>query len=382
MRKENNCTASLYIHVPFCRSKCPYCAFYSFRPSAGQMERWCRCIIKELEMIRRTLPADCMISSIYCGGGTPSYLPVTLWADLLKELALFSRTADCEFTVEANPESVDQEKLTAWQYGGVNRVSLGIQSLDSRELRMIARPHSASEALEVLEQCMNHGFRTSGDLIFGLPNQTLRRWHASMSRLAAEGIRHISVYQLMIEPESFWGQHTPEHLPDGYPMYRWAQYYLPHRGLRQYEIASFAVPGEESRHNLAYWRRSNVYAAGPAAWGFVDGSRYANDGDFTKWAEDIEMGRSPVTYREHLQGGREASEAAVLALRTCFGISFQEFSSRYGSSYLEEILQRLRKLPPQDFCWTDRSVALSQRGMRVGNSIWTELLDLEQCDKP
>lgn len=345
------------------------------------MERWCRCIVKELENVRCSLSGDCHISTIYCGGGTPSYLPVALWSVLLKELARFPCTEDCEFTVEANPESVDEKKLSVWKQGGVNRVSLGIQSLDDQELRMIARPHSSFDALKALELCMKKNFRVSGDLIFGLPGQTLRRWHNSMSRLAAEGLRHISVYQLMIEPESYWGQHTPSHLPDGYPMYRWAQYYLPHKGLRQYEIASFAVPGEESRHNLAYWRRSSVYAAGPAAWGFINGCRFENCSDFNEWAEDIEQQRSPVTYREHMYGGREASEAAVLALRTCFGIQFEEFSSRYGSIWLEEILRRLRQLPPQDFYWTDKSVALSPRGMRVGNSIWTELIDLEQCDK-
>jgi oxygen-independent coproporphyrinogen-3 oxidase len=374
--------ASLYVHVPFCHSKCPYCAFYSFRPSPGQEERWCRDVVKELERLRRSLPDGRRLSTIYCGGGTPSVLSVSLWRRLLDALGRFPRAQDFEFTVEANPESLDEEKLSLWRDGGVNRVSLGVQSLDDGELRSAARPHSADGALRALELCMKRGFRTSADLIFGLPGQTLRSWHRSMSRLVADGIEHLSIYQLMIEPGSFWGKHTPRNLPDGYAMYRWAQYYLPRKGLRQYEIASFAFPGQESRHNLAYWKRTPVYAAGPAAWGFIDGRRFSNCADFAAWAQAIETGRSPVSFEERLEGAAAASEAAILALRTCFGISFQDFADRYGKACLDEVLKRLKALPPQDLRWTEAGVALSPRGMRVGNSIWTELLDLEPSDMP
>lgn len=381
-RKETEDRASLYVHVPFCRSKCPYCAFYSFRPSPGQEERWCRDVINELEAIGRTLPPGRRFSTMYCGGGTPSCLSRSIWCRLLEALARFPRSDDFEFTVEANPESLDGEKLALWRDGGVNRVSLGVQSLDDAELRTAGRLHSAEDALGALELCMKRGFRTGADLIFGLPGQTLRRWHENMSRLVALGVRHLSIYQLMIEPGSFWGKHRPEALPDGYSMYRWAQYYLSRRGLRQYEIASFAPPGEESRHNLAYWNRTPVYAAGPAAWGFLDGRRFSNCADFEGWAQALEAGRSPVSFEERLTGADAASEAAILALRTCFGISFEEFADRYGKACLDQILKRLKALPQQDFRWTEGTVALSPRGMRVGNSIWTELLDLEPCDMP
>ena len=215
-------------------------------------------------------------------------------------------------------------------------------------------------------------------MIFGLPRQTLRRWHENMSKLVAAGVTHLSVYQLTIEDGSFWGRRRPPGLPDGYPMYRWAQYYLPCQGLQQYEIASFAVPGFESRHNQAYWRRSDVCAAGPAAWGFLNGVRFANCRSLERWAERIENGQSPVEFREKLSEAREASEAAVLALRTSEGIRFEEFAARYGERWLDAITKRLRSLPEQDFVWRGNGVALSPRGMRVGNSIWAELMDLER----
>lgn len=368
---------SLYVHVPFCRSKCPYCAFYSFAPRSGQMERWLACVVAELGTIRRGLSGG-EFSTVYIGGGTPSYLPLILWRELLGALAKIPREPACEFTVEANPESVDEEKLALWKDFGVTRVSVGVQSLDDRELKMLNRPHDSAQALRILERCMKKGFHVSADLIFGLPRQTLRRWHESMSKLVAEGVTHLSVYQLMIEDGSFWGRRRPPGLPDGYPMYRWAQYYLPRQGLKQYEIASFAVPGFESRHNQAYWKRTDVCAVGPAAWGFLGGVRFANCRSLERWAERIENGQSPVEFREKLSGAREASEAAALALRTSEGIRFEEFAARYGERWLDVITKRLRSLPEPDFLWDEGRVALSPRGMRVGNSIWAELMDLER----
>ncbi len=369
---------SLYVHVPFCRSKCPYCAFYSFAPRSGQMERWLACVVAELETIWRGVSEGERFSTVYVGGGTPSYLPSSLWRELLGALGAMPRDPACEFTVEANPESVDEEKLALWKDFGVTRVSVGVQSLDDRELKMLARPHDSAQALRILGLCMKKGFCVSADLIFGLPRQTLRHWHESMSKLVAAGVTHLSVYQLMIEDGSFWGRRRPAALPDGYPMYRWAQYYLPRKGLKQYEIASFAVPGFESRHNQAYWKRRDVCAAGPAAWGFLDGVRFANCRSLERWAERIEDGQSPVEFREELSGAEEASEAAVLALRTSEGIRFEEFAARYGKRWLDAITKRLRSLPEQDFVWRGNGVALSPRGMRVGNSIWAELMDLER----
>lgn len=315
---------------------------------------------------------------MYIGGGTPSYLPLSIWRKLSRAFGTLPRDDDCEFTVEANPESLDEEKLALWKEMGVTRVSLGIQSLDNQELKMLARPHDSAQALQALELCMEKGFRVSADLIFGLPHQTLRRWHENMSKIVAEGITHLSVYQLMIEANSYWGHHRPSALPDGYPMYRWAQYYLPREGLKQYEIASFAVPGFESRHNQAYWKRSDVYAAGPAAWGYLNGVRFANCRSLEQWAKRIEGRQSPVDFCEKLSDAQEASEAAILALRMSEGINFKEFAARYSKNWLDVIIKRLRSLPEQDFVWSVNNVALSPRGMRVGNSIWAELVDLNQ----
>ena len=144
---------SLYVHVPFCRSKCPYCAFYSFRPRSGEVERWTDCIVKELAAIRHDYLADAQLATVYFGGGTPSYLPLEQWRTLFKALDALPRSPDCEFTVEANPDSVSTEKLALWNDHGVTRISLGVQSLDDDELKRLARPHTARQALDAVELC-------------------------------------------------------------------------------------------------------------------------------------------------------------------------------------------------------------------------------------
>ena len=164
-------------------------------------------------------------------------------------------------------------------------------------------------------------------------------------------------------------------------MYRWAQYYLPRNGLKQYEIASFAREGRESRHNLAYWRRTSVLAAGPGAWGFLDGRRFAHHKDLAAWAEAVESGVSPVAYEERQTGTREASEAAVLALRTAEGIDCKAFARRYGRPYLDAIVSKVRQMPSAYFCRTQRGFSLSPRGMRVGNAIWCELLEIGEGER-
>lgn len=376
-RMKNN-EVSLYIHVPFCWSKCAYCAFYSFVPKTGHIERWLACVSREIADVKYNLPDDTAFGTIYIGGGTPSLLDIEQWKTLFNAIDGLPRAHDCEFTVEANPDSLDVQKISLLKGHGVNRISIGVQSLCDNDLKICGRVHTTEQALRAIDLSLKADFRVSADLIFGLPRQTLRSWHNSMSKIILTGISHLSIYQLMIETDSFWGRHTPKDLPDGYPMYRWSQYYLPRKGLAQYEIASFARPGEESRHNLAYWRRTNVYAAGPAAWGFIDGRRFANYKDFNKWSKCIERGISPVAYEEKLSGAAEASEAAVLALRTSFGIDYTNFANRYGRVWLEEILKRLHSMPEADFIWREHSVALSARGMRVGNAIWSELVGLEE----
>jgi oxygen-independent coproporphyrinogen-3 oxidase len=223
-----------------------------------------------------------------------------------------------------------------------------------------------------------YGFRTSADLIFGTPSQTLRTWHDSLRRVLDTGVEHLSVYQLTLEPDTPLGKAKPS-LPDGYSFYRFAQWYLPRKGLTQYEIASFSRPGRECRHNLAYWRQENVLALGPSGWGYLDGLRYRNPLTLKEYLKKylVQEETQPLV-SERLGERSRGIEAAILALRTQWGIDIASFTARFGRELTEEISAVLKKMPQRLVDFEEGPIRLTPAGMRVGNAIWTELLELDR----
>lgn len=372
---EQNGPLGLYLHVPFCRGLCPYCSFYSVASSREAMELWLDSILKELELLE-PLVACQVVTSIYIGGGTPSALPPEIWKPLLCKLKKLPMAPSLEYTVEANPESLTESLLTLWASQGVNRISLGVQSLDEKVLRRAGRRHDASQALAALALAQSAGLRCSCDLMFGLPDQTFRSWSHSLRGLVDAGATHLSIYQLTIDPGCAWSRRPPDNRLEGYSFYRAAQWYLPRRGLKQYEIASFATEGDESRHNSAYWKNQNVLGLGPSAWGLWQGRRYANWQELSRWSQSLKEGRCPVASWEKLKGGDLASERAILALRTSEGIDAVAFQREFGSVVYDDLCRRLSAIPARLLHRQGDRLALSPEGMRVGNSIWSELLSL------
>lgn len=364
----------LYLHVPFCRGKCPYCSFYSRPLTARALDEYLTGVERELGILASRYSGK--LQTVYIGGGTPSALPIDAWRRLFAGLEWLKRESSAEFTAEANPESLTDELIGLWQDHGVNRVSLGVQSLDDRILSGLSRHHSAVQALERTAQCVRLGFRVSCDVMFGLPGQTLRNFAETVKRLVSTGVRHLSLYQLSIEPGSYWWAHRPKELGGGYASYRWAQWYLPRQGFRQYEIASFAGPGEESRHNQLYWTRANVLPAGPSAWGYWEGCRTCGEPTVGRWAADLAAGRLPLAGWEELKGGRAASEAVILGTRMAQGIDLASWESQFGRRARGELERRLSLLPPDCFAVRAGRLSLTPKGMRLGNALWSELLEL------
>ena len=364
----------MYLHVPFCAGKCGYCSFYSKPPAAGDVAAYLDALETEIALWKGLL-GPLSSRTLYVGGGTPSLLSADEWEHLI---ALLEGLGDWshleEATVEANPSSLNDELLDIWRDSFFTRISLGVQSLDDAELEALGRRHDARLALEAMECLARSGLRMSVDLIFGIPGQTLRSWAASLRGVLDAGARHVSAYQLTLEPDTPMGLRAPV-LPDGYPLYRYAQWFLPRRGLIQYEISSYAPPGGECRHNLAYWRQEDVLALGPAAWGYLEGRRYANPGTLDAYLEAA--GRNfPEAKKagERLGPRARGIEAAILSLRTRWGIDRVGFSERWGGSLLEEIEAVLTVIPSRLVRADERSLALTPAGMRVGNAIWTEVL--------
>ncbi|GHV41267.1 coproporphyrinogen III oxidase [Synergistales bacterium] len=384
---------SLYVHVPFCAAKCHYCAFYSVPLCAGGdgaalTGAWLAALRREAEILRSAWGGKIPVRTIYIGGGTPTAVSPELWRNLIETVdELFDLSHLEEATVEANPCSLSDDHLAIWRGAFVTRVSLGVQSLDADELRWLGRLHDAKAAMRSIEKTLSYGFDVSADLIFALPRQTLRSWRNTCTQILSSGVGHISAYQLTIEPDTPLGKLSwaaKAAAPDGYPFYRFTQWYMAKKGLAQYEISSFAKPGLECRHNLAYWRHRNVLALGPSAWGYINrvkgGFRYHNVKTLEEYV-DLTRSRLPIADAEILAGQKKGEEAAILALRTKWGIDFKKFKKEnFGGALTEKVINVLENIPPRlvgferDEAGNVERAWLTPSGMRVGNAIWSEII--------
>ena len=356
---------SLYIHVPFCLRKCHYCAFHSVKAQSGDIEIWLNNIKEQINYLRSSI-GKIILDTAYIGGGTPTVINEEGWREIAELfLGSFDFVPDMEFTVEANPETLSDYHIRIWKSMGVTRVSLGVQSLNDNELIFLGRNHTANSAIAAIRKLKNH-FDLSADLIFGLSGQSVRNWDFSIRSLLREGLKHISLYQLTIEPKTHFAENYPD-LPDGYKFYRYAQWFLPKKGLQQYEIASFAENGHECRHNLSYWYQKNVIAVGTASSGYINGTRYTHvpiPGSY----------KTGIIETETLDNESAGIEAAILALRTSWGINKTTFVEKYGEELLKKIIFELNKIPEAYLNFDGGNISLTSRGMRVGNEIWSRLL--------
>jgi oxygen-independent coproporphyrinogen-3 oxidase len=363
--------SSVYIHVPFCESKCPYCAFKSAPKGDGDEALYIRSVLSEIS--RRSSEMG-RVDTLYIGGGTPTSLSVDSWRELVNVLeSSFSFSGGAEVTVEANPNSLLEEHVRLWKEWRVSRVSIGVQSFTDDELSFLGRLHTAGQASDAVVMCAEAGFCVSLDLMFGLPGTDIRDWAESLRRAVTLKPCHISVYQLTIEPGTPFYERKSD-LPDGYGQYRYAQWRLPKEGYSQYEVSGFAMTGHECRHNMNYWADGEYAGIGPAAWSFVGGARRSNAASLADYARMAERGGDASVFEERIEGERAARQAAVLALRTKKGIDWGAFRSRYGEVFAEAIMHDLTKFPSSLIVRGECGAALSKAGMRVGNAIWSDII--------
>ena len=365
---------SLYIHVPFCGRKCPYCAFESKVPSEGERELWLEQLKKEFLWWRERIGVP-SLKTCYIGGGTPTMLSGPQWKKLIESVEdNFTFFPDSEVTVEANPNSLAAEHLLEWRDWRVTRVSLGVQSFDDAELEMLGRLHSAAQAYEAVSASLASGFEVSIDLMFGLPYQTLQNWARSLKDGVKTGVKHISLDQLSLEENTPWQNMDRALLSDGYVFYRWAQWYLAQKGYNQYETANFSKPGFESRHNLNYWREGDYLGVGPSASGYLRGWRYKNVNSLREYELCLAKGTSAVSTGERLSPEASAKEASVLALRTFEGINTANYALKYGEDALSCVFGVLNNFPKELWTFDGEKITLTKKGMRVANIIWEELV--------
>ena len=324
--------AGLYVHVPFCATRCAYCDFSSGTLSAAAVERYLAAIERETEL-RAPSAAGLTFSSVFFGGGTPSALSARHFRRLARALAThFSIAPGAEITLEANPESVRATLLDAWREAGVNRLSMGAQSFVPAELARLGRLHDAGRPAAAMALARAHGLaRLSLDLMFGFPGHTGAHWRVTLERALALDPEHLSAYCFIPEPGTPLGNAVlsgavtlpdPEAQAD---LYAQLGDRLAGAGFACYETSNFCRPGAEARHNLVYWLRRPYLGLGPSAHGLVAGARYGNHYALERWAGALENGTLPESEREAGTLEAAASECVMLALRLSTGLRLTDY---------------------------------------------------------
>ena len=340
-RERDESGPGLYVHVPFCAARCGYCDFASGSLSAAAVERYLAGVERELEL-RAPGASGTVFRSVFFGGGTPSALSNRhfrrLWSAVRASLAI---APGAEVTLEVNPESAGDDRVTAWMEDGVNRFSFGMQSFHDDELRQLGRLHDAARAEQVFRRARELGApRLSFDLMFAFPGHTRARWEATLDRALALEPEHLSAYAFIVEAGTPLGNAVlrgEEAAPEAdleADLYERLVERTTASGLSGYETSNFCVPGAESRHNLGYWLRRPYLSFGPSAHGLFEGARYANHWSLDRWAEALDRGLLPESERERETGESRARETLMLALRLGTGLRLADL----GEAKREELL--------------------------------------------
>ncbi len=341
----------IYVHWPFCLSKCPYCDFNSHVRETVDQHRWRRALLAELDHYAAQTPGR-PVTSVFFGGGTPSLMPPETVAAVIARVGDSWRLApDAEITLEANPTSVEAERFAAYRAAGVNRVSLGVQSLNDDALGFLGRRHSAREAIQAVAIAQRCFSRVSFDLIYARPEQTPAEWRAELSQALALGAEHLSVYQLTIEPGTVFhgawrrGELVPPGEETAATLYEGTQEVLERAGLPAYEISNHARGGAESRHNLTYWRYGDYAGIGPGAHGrlSLDGQKLATRQHRAPeaWLDAVERAGHATRTAAPLSRDQRLVELVMMGLRLREGVTRAAFRRELDSDP-EDLLESAR----------------------------------------
>lgn len=353
---------SLYVHVPFCAQKCSYCAFYSEASSGELINRYVAALSRELEMVADDLKPR----TIFFGGGTPSLLNLKQWEQILRTMERLNLNRAAEWTVECNPATVSLDKARLLRDFGVNRISMGVQSLDEVLLDRLGRIHSREMVFKSYDTLRKAGFENINlDLMFAIPTQTMEIWQATLTEAIAMQSEHLSTYEVIYEDDTplFAQLQAGEITVDedlACDMYEELVRRVSEAGLQQYEVANFAkdeparrspqtpdVPSHACQHNVNYWRGGSFYGLGPSATGYVRGVRTRNWSNTQMYCEQLEKGRRAIESREELEPLARAGETAAFGLRMVAGWPFQEFQNTTGHDLRRDWPEEMNRLVEQ-----------------------------------
>ena len=371
---DNPRDVSLYFHIPFCSKKCPYCHFFVLPDKTSFKEQFLQSIALEWKL-RLPQLAGKKIVSIYFGGGTPSRLSPEQLATLLTPVLTSGLEIDprCEITLEANPEDVTETLLSDYRRIGINRLSLGIQSLDDAQLNILDRQHSAQKGIDAILSAEQAGFKNiSIDLMYDIPHQDLSVWLSTLRRLSQLPITHLSLYNLTFEPHTVFFKRKQEltpHLPtdeQSLKLLQEAIHAIESVGLNRYEISAFARPGMHSRHNTGYWTGRPFLGFGPSAFSYWEGKRFRNIAHLNRYTTSLN-GAFPIDFEERLAYPHDLAELFAIRLRLKEGIDLAFFEQSHGA-IPHEFRQRLDHLAQKGWLYRETAVPAGQgRGQRTGH---------------
>ncbi len=371
---------SLYIHIPFCTTKCYYCAFNTYAFHKEQAQSYLNALSTEMALYAHSSPP---LKTIFFGGGTPSILSAATLDCLFAELqSLFQICPDAEITVECNPGTVNREKLQIMHSAGINRLSFGVQAMDDAILRQIGRIHKVSDVVQSYQLARETGFDNINlDLIFALPNQTIAQWKSSLQAVIAFQPEHISTYNLVLEEGTAfyeWRQAKKLKLPPNEleaDMYELAIEMLTYVGYEHYEISNFVKPSHEARHNLVYWNNEPCMGLGVSAWGYLNGVRYSNIRSLTDYVDCLAQYKKPIAYSERFTGRDEKAETVMLGLRKREGIQCNNYQRRFGEpidAEFGEVIEKWTNLKLLE--WKNGSLRLTGQGLMLANEVFMDFL--------
>ncbi|MGI6777462.1 MAG: radical SAM family heme chaperone HemW [Acetivibrionales bacterium] len=372
----------LYIHIPFCKSKCNYCDFNSFAGKEEIIEPYFKALKKEIIFHSQKLKKY-SIKTVFFGGGTPSFVDskyISEVMELIKNVLEIEK--DAEISIEANPGTLTPEKLYEYKAAGINRMSIGLQACQNSLLKLMGRIHTLEEFLNNLYQAQSAGFSNiNADLIFGFPGQTLIQWRETIDRVTVLNLSHVSAYSLQVEENTPLaakigsGRLTlPEDELDR-EMYHYAIDRLNNYGLKQYEISNFARPGLECKHNLIYWKAEEYLGIGAGAHSYFNSKRFNNFYDVDRYILAAGNNKTVTENEQVVDFDDEMAEFMILGLRLTKGISLNEFKSRFERDVYDVYGKQIETLLEKGLIIVNKDVMqLSPFGMDVANKVFVEFL--------
>jgi len=378
MRDDQHNRAGIYVHIPFCQSKCGYCDFYSVTDLSAKSP-FIQALLQEVEYVSRQLDKIPEFDTLYLGGGTPSLLNDSEMDQLFTRLRdHFSLTADCEITLEANPGILSKDKLQHFRGLGINRLSLGVQSFHNQELQLLERIHSARQAEEGIALARSTGFdNLSIDLIYALPGQKMQSWIDTLNIAVECQPEHISAYNLVFEEGTpFYraresGQLRVLDEDQELLFYRKTVSMLNEHGYEQYEVSNYARdPLLRSRHNMKYWNHEPYLGFGPSAHSYWDGKRRSNVRSLTLYHRQLQAGQLPIAQEEVIDAGTEQFEKIFLSLRTNQGLNLLQFEKRFHESFEIKYRDQIDDLIRNDLALIeDQYFRLTSKGFCICDEI-------------